>query len=113
MEQESTLLDIFLYVGYFLVIVAVLAAVILPLIKSMDNPQSLLKVAGGFILLLVIFGIGYALSSGNISGDLALRYPNLEGQGAKLIGGALITMYILVIAALLGIAVTEVSKYFR
>ena len=110
MEIDSTLLDIILYLGYFLVIFAVAAAIILPLIKSLDHPQSLLKVAGGVIALLIIFGIAYALSSG----DLAARYPDeLTVQGAKLIGGAIITMYILVIVALLGIAVTEVSKYFR
>ncbi|WP_224996366.1 hypothetical protein [Cesiribacter sp. SM1] len=109
MDQESTLLDIFLYLGYFLVIIAVAAAIILPLIKSLDHPQSLIKVAGGFILLLVIFGISYALSSG----DLAARYPDLTEQGSKLVGGALITMYILIVLAVLGIAVTEVSKYFR
>ena len=109
MEMDSTLLDVFLYIGYFLVIFAVAAAVVLPLIKSMDQPQSLLKVGGGFVLLLVIFGIAYALSD---SGMVA-RATDLTPQGSKLIGAALITMYILLIAALLGIAVTEVTKYFR
>lgn len=109
MDQGSTLLDIFLYLSYFLVVVAVLAAVVLPLIKSLDHPQSLVKVAGGVILLLVIFGISYALSSG----ELLARYPDLTLQGSKLIGASLITMYILLFVALLGIAVTEVSKFFR
>jgi uncharacterized membrane protein len=109
MEQGSTLLDIFLYLGYFLVIIAVAAAVILPLIKSLDHPQSLIKVAAGVIALLIIFGIAYALSSG----DMAARYPDLTEQGSKLIGAALVTMYILIITAVLGIAVTEVTKYFR
>ncbi|AHM59393.1 hypothetical protein D770_05650 [Flammeovirgaceae bacterium 311] len=107
--MDSTLLDIFLYLGYFLVIFALAAAILLPLIKSLDHPQSLIKVAGGVIALLVIFGISYALSSG----DMAARYPDLTEQGSKLIGAALLTMYILLFVALLGIAVTEVSKYFR
>lgn len=107
--MDSTLLDVFLYLGYFLVIFALAAAIILPLIKSLDHPQSLIKVAGGVIALLVIFGISYALSSG----DMAARYPDLTEQGSKLIGAALLTMYILLFIALMGIAVTEVSKYFR
>lgn len=109
MEQGSTLIDIALYLGYFLVVVAVLAAIVLPLIKSLDHPQSLIKVAGGVILLLVIFGIAYALSGG----DTLARFPDLTQQGSKMIGAALITMYILLVVAILGIAVTEVSKFFR
>ncbi|EMR00903.1 hypothetical protein [Cesiribacter andamanensis] len=109
MEMDSTLLDIILYLGYFLVIFALAAAVILPLIKSLDNPKGLLKVAAGIVLLLVIFGIAYALSSG----DMAARYPDLTENGSKMIGAAIVTMYILIITAVLSIAVTEVSKFFR
>jgi hypothetical protein len=109
MEQESALLDIFLYIGYFLVIFAVAAAIILPLIKSLDHPQSLIKVGGGVVLLLVIFGISYALSDGG----LIARDTDITEQGSKLIGGALIMMYILLFLAIIGIAVTEVSKFFR
>ena len=110
MEQDSTLLDIFLYLGYFLVIIAAAAAIILPLIKSLDHPQGLIKVAGGVVALLVIFGIAYALSS---SEALPGIKEDLTDQGIKLIGATLITMYILVIIAVLSIAVTEVTKYFR
>ena len=109
MEQESVLIDIALYIGYFLVIFALAAAIILPLIKSLDQPESLIKVGGGLVVLLVIFGISYALSDGG----LVATKPEITEQGSKLIGGALITMYILVFVALLGIAVTEVSKFFR
>lgn len=109
MDQESALLDIVLYISYFLVIFALAAAIILPLIKSLDQPESLVKVGGGIVALLVIFGISYALSDGG----LVARNTEITEQGSKLIGASLITMYILTIVALLGIAVTEVSKFFR
>ncbi len=109
MQEDSTLLDIFLYLSYFLVIVAVLAAVVLPLIKSLDHPQSLIKVAGGIVVLLVIFGISYALSSG----ELTAEFPDITTTGSKLIGATLVSMYILLFVAIIGIAVTEVSKFFR
>lgn len=109
MEMDSALLDIILYLGYFLVFFALAAAIILPLIKSLDNPKGLLKVAAGVVLLIVIFGISYALSSG----EMAARYPDLTPNGSKMIGAALLTMYILLFLAIIGIAVTEVSKFFR
>ncbi len=35
--------DIALYVGYFLIVIGAVAAVLLPLIQSMGDPKSLLK----------------------------------------------------------------------
>lgn len=111
MEESSSFFDIILYIGYFLVAVAIIAAIVLPLIKSLSNPRSLIAVGGGILALAVIFLIGYALADSEVMPYYA-RY-SLDGGGGKLIGGAIITMYILLGLALLSIAVTEVSKIFR
>jgi membrane protease YdiL (CAAX protease family) len=111
MEDNSTFFDIALYIGYFLVAVAVIAALVLPLIKAAGNPRSLLTMGAGILGLVVIFGIGYALAGNEVLPFYA-RYE-IESTGSKLIGGSLITMYLLLVLALLGIAVTEVSKLFK
>lgn len=111
MEDNTTFTDIALYVGYFLVAVAVIASLVLPLIKAAGNPRSLITIGAGILGLGVIFLIGYALADSEVLPYYA-RY-DIEGGGSQIIGGALITMYMLIILALLGIAVTEVSKLFR
>ena len=111
MEDNSTFFDIILYIGYIMVAVAALAAVVLPLVKSIGDPRSLLTMGAGLLAVIVIFLIGYALADNEVL-PFYSRYE-IEASGSKLIGGTLITMYILVLLALVGIAVTEVSKLFR
>ena len=111
MEDNSSFFDIVLYIGYFLVAVAVIAAIVLPLIKAMGNPRSLITIGAGILGLAVIFLIGYALSDGEVQ-QFYTRYEITE-SGSKIIGGTIITMYLLLGLAVLGIAFTEVSKLFR
>ena len=109
--ENTTWIDIMLYVGYFLIAVAAIAAIVLPLIKSLDNPRSLLTMGAGLVGLVIIFLIAYALA-----GNEVLPAYAKQGVGettSKLIGGTLITMYMLIIIAILSIAATEVSKLFR
>ncbi|MCH6235875.1 hypothetical protein [Cognataquiflexum rubidum] len=103
-------IDIMLYVSDLLVIVAVLAAVVLPLIKSLDDPKSLLKSALALVALLVLFFIAFTISDGEVTPKFAADPFNLTEGMSKFIGGTLIMTYILTIAALAGIVITEISK---
>jgi hypothetical protein len=105
------MIDIALYVSYGLIIVAVLGAVLFPLINSLGDPGSLIKTGAGLVGLLAIFFIAYAIASDEV-------YPwyaefDVDASLSKWIGGAVITMYILIILAVFSIIITEVSKLFR
>ena len=93
MNDNSTFFDIILYIGYFLVVVAVIAAVVLPLIKSFDNPRSFLTMGAGLAALVVIFLISYALSDNEVLPSFARE--GVGASGSKLIGAAIISMYML------------------
>lgn len=103
--------DIGLYVAYGLLIIAALAAIILPLVNSFSNPKSLVKAGIGIAVLVVLFLIGYVLASDEVTS----KYTTLGvGEGiSKFVGGALITMYILFIVAIVSIIITEVNKAFK
>ena len=111
MEESSTIFDIALYIGYFLVAVAVIAAIVLPLVKAMSNPRSLITIGIGIVALVVIFVIGYAVANNEVQ-EFYSRY-DITSSGSKVIGGTIITMYILLCIALISIAFTEISKLFR
>ncbi|MEP0711635.1 MAG: hypothetical protein ABJC55_06900, partial [Algoriphagus sp.] len=58
--------DILLYGSYLLVILGAAVAILLPLIKSLDDPKSLLKTAAGIVGIVVLFFIAYSISSNEV-----------------------------------------------
>lgn len=104
-------IDIALIGSYILIGVAIIAAIVLPLINSLSDPSTLVKSGIGVLILLVIFGIGYLISGSEVTPDYA-KYD--VGAGiSKMVGGALIMMYLMAGGALLGIAYTEISKMVK
>jgi len=102
--------DIMLYVSYALVVFAAVVAVLLPLIKSLDDPKSLMKTGLAIVGILVLFFICFSISGNEV-------LPKFEGapffltpQMSQLVGGCLITTYVLTIIALGSIVVTELNK---
>jgi hypothetical protein len=105
--------DIALYVGYFLAIIGVIAAVLLPLVNSLGNPKSLMKSGIAVIALLVVFGIAYAVSDNEVSARFAADPFNLTPGASQFAGGLLIATYFLFVIAFVSIFVNEISKAIK
>ena len=96
---------------YILFGLALIAAIVLPFISALKNPKVLIKIGVSFGVLLAVFVLSYL-----ISGDEVTRIAASKGVtsvGSKLIGAGLITFYIALIAAVIGLIYSEVSKAFR
>lgn len=105
--------DILLYGSYLLVVLGTVVSILMPLIKSLDNPKSLLKTAAGVVGIVVLFFIAYSISSNEVLPKFEAEPFNLTPQMSQLVGGMLITTYILSIVALVGIVLTEVNKAIK
>lgn len=105
--------DIFLYAGYLLIVLGAFFAIVMPLIKSLDNPKSLLKTVAGIVLIAVIFFIAYSVSSSEVLPKFEAEPFNLTPNGSKFVGGMLLTTYALAIVAMLGIVFTELNKAIK
>jgi NADH:ubiquinone oxidoreductase subunit 6 (subunit J) len=103
-------IDIFIYVAEILIIVGAVIAIVMPLIKSLDNPGSLLKTGIGVAILAVVFFVAYSISDGEVLPKYAADPFNLTPGMSKFVGGSLITVYGLFIIAILGIVLTEINK---
>lgn len=96
------IIDVGLFASYILIVLCALAAVIIPLIQSMDNPQSLVKAGIGLGVVIVVFLIGYILADPDS--------PGVTATTSKMVGAGIISMYIFFFLALAGIVYTEISK---
>ena len=105
-------IDIGLYVAYFLFFIALGAAIIFPLLSLVKHPKSLGKSGLGVGGLVVLFGIAYALSGGELS-------PKWAGLGvttefnSKMIGAGLTMFYFVIIIAIIAMIYSEISKAFK
>ena len=108
MEQ---IVNIGLIVSYILVVVGGLSAIILPLINALNNPKSLMYAGIGVAGLLVFFFIGYLMAGDEVTANYIKN--GVDAGTSKMVGGALICMYILTIFAIVGILYTEFSKMFK
>lgn len=104
--------DISIYVAYLLIIVAALAALVLPLVNSFNDPKQLVKGLIGIGILLLTFIIGYLISGDEITGTYIKNGVDTS-NASKLIGGSLIAMYMFFIVGFASIIVTEVTKLFK
>ena len=93
--------DIGLYVGYGLLLIAVVAAVILPLINAFKSPKELLKSAMGLGALVVLFLISFGLSGSEVTAKYTAQ--GVGESSSKLIGAGLTMFYIVFFVALIGI----------
>lgn len=105
--------DILLYGSYLLIIVGAVVSILMPLLKSLDNPKSLMKTVFGIVGIVVLFFIAYSVSSNEVLPKFEADPFNLTPQGSQFVGGMLITTYILAIIALIGIVFTEFNKAIK
>jgi hypothetical protein len=105
------MLDVGLYFMYALFFIAVVAAVVLPLLQAVKSPGAFLKSLYGIIALVVIFVIAYAISSNAVKPGWAVL--GISEGVSKLIGAGLIVFYVTIVVAILGLIYSEVTKAFK
>ena len=99
--ESETMVNIVIYFAYILTAIAILCTLILPLPLLFQYPKKLKKVGLSLLLVVVVFGIGYLLSSGD---PINLNKENQPSeQTLKLTDTGLIVTYILVAVSIITI----------
>lgn len=102
--------DIMLYATYGLAILGAALSILLPLLKSLDDPKGLMKSAAAIIGLVVLFFIAYSVSGNEVAPKYEGEPFNLTPGMSQTIGGLLIATYALAIITVLSILVSELFK---
>jgi len=100
-----------LYFSYILFAVALIAGIVLPLIKSIQSPKEMIKSAAGVVLVVVVFLIAYGLSGDEVT--LSTASYGVTPSSSKLIGGGLITLYIIFFVAVIGLVYSMVNSALK
>ena len=105
------LIDIGIYLTYIFLAIALVAAVVLPLIHAIKHPAALVKSLVGVGGLVVLFIIAYSVS-GTERSTIATAMGVEEG-GLKLIGAGLTLFYFLLVISIVGIIASEINKALK
>jgi hypothetical protein len=114
-EGSNWWIDAGIYLSYFLLAIALIAAVVLPLVKSLGDPKSLLKSIIGIVLLLVVFDVCYALSSSSVPAQFTdpAKMTYINSGSYQLVGGSIVMCYVLLIGTVVAVVYSEVVKMFK
>ena len=105
------LVDVILYFGYGMVIVAAFLAIAFPLWIASKNPKSLIQTGIGLGSIFVLFLVAWLISSNEVYSSYAEF--GVDESLSKFIGGMLNLVYILAGLAVFGIIYSEVSKSLK
>jgi hypothetical protein len=95
-----------------LIILAALAILVFSLIQIISNPKGAMKGLISLVGLLVIFGIAYATSSGEISPSWNTEDKITAGI-SQYVGGAIKTTGVLIGIALVAFVASEIRNFFK
>ncbi len=95
-------------IAYILLAVAVLAAIVFPIIHFIQHPKNAKRALVGIVALIVVVGISYALSS-----DVNPSKMEITPEAVKQVDTGLFAFYILAALAIISLVYSEVSKFFK
>jgi hypothetical protein len=105
------MIDVGLYIVYTLFFVALVAAIVLPLVYAIQTPGNLLRSLYGVFALIILFGIAYALSDSVVKPTWAVL--GVTPGVSKMVGAGLITFYVVIVVAFVGLIFSEINKALK
>jgi hypothetical protein len=113
MSLEEVMVDFVLPLSYWLIGAAILLALVFGVVVSiMSNPKGMVRSLIAIVLLAIVFGIGYSIAGDEMQ-PFYPKFGVMDASDSKMVGGGLMTFYILFAIAAVGIVFTEISKAFK
>lgn len=105
------LIDIGLYLTVILLVVSLGAGILLEVFNLLKDTKALIFAGGVLVGLVIIFFISYAMSSDAVT----TKYTALgvDAGSSKLIGAGLIMLYIFLFVSVIGMVLSEITKFFK
>ncbi|MCE2495420.1 MAG: hypothetical protein J4F31_02395 [Flavobacteriales bacterium] len=109
---QAAVIDPFMYIAYFAAGLASLLTVIFAVYFLITHPEKAKNSLIGIGALVVVFGIGYVLASGNVT-EAMTKVGGVTETTSKRVGMGLITFYLLVGIAVLAVVISSFKTIVR
>jgi hypothetical protein len=111
MLANDGLINAGLWIFYILLFASIVTAVVFPLLQAVKTPGSFKKSVIGIGVIVIVFGISYALSGSDVTAkQMAL---GVDEGSSKLIGAGLTMFYFTLLGSVVGIIYSEISKALK
>ncbi|MEH0154940.1 hypothetical protein V6R21_12415 [Limibacter armeniacum] len=110
--MEALFVDYLVPLTVWLVPIAAVLAILGSVLKMAMTPKAALQTLIGVAVLVVIFFIGYSMSSDAVTSKQMTEF-NVDAETSKFIGGALRMLYALFILVIVAGVWKAVSKLFK
>lgn len=104
-------INIGIVITYILFAAAVIGAIVFPIIHMLGDLKSAKGALIGILVLVAIFAISYAIS--NPETGAFYERKGISPTMAKVIGGGLISTYIVFAGAVISILYSQIVKWFK
>jgi hypothetical protein len=111
MLENDGLIDAGMWIFYILLIASIAAAIFMPLANAVKTPGTFKKSLIGVGVLVVVFGISYALSGSKVTPQQVAM--GVDENSSKLIGAGLTMFYFALFGSIIGIFYSEISKALK
>lgn len=109
---QETGSSIGLIISYILLSLAALGTIVASVLNIVHNPKAGIKTLISIVVILAIFGIGYAISKGEVTPTYE-KYGVETSNYSRLIDSGLYMFYALMAIAVVGILVSEVINMVK
>lgn len=109
--MQNTFINLGIIITYILLLVAIITALLFPLIQTFGNLKAAKSGLIGIGVILVIFLFSYLVSPAE-TGAFYTRF-GISPTLSKAIGGGLVATYIFFIGAAASIIYAQVARFFR
>jgi len=114
-QLQSGIFSFGLGAAVVLVVLSAIAVVVFGFYYLITHPKAIVKSVGPFVVLLVIFGVSYAMAKPATDGPMVAiveRFELTNGQ-EKFVSAGLTTTLILFFSAAAAFAIAEVRNFFK
>jgi len=100
-----------LYLAYAMFFIALIAAVVMPIINALGDPKSLIKAGIGIGAAVVLYLVGYMISGNEVTE--VYKQFGVDAGSSQSIGGGIIMVYLLAFVAIGGIIFGEIYRIIK
>lgn len=111
-SPSDSVLDGYFWVAYIAFFLAVVLAILFPIIQIIGNPKAAIRTLLGVVVLVILWFVAYALSDNTFSAS-ELETMGTTADISKIVGAGLIYTYFVFAMAIVAVFYANIASIFK